>query len=282
MELSKKKEKWVKQFKPTHIVGKPLPTPAPIQERYEKAILALVRKMTKETEREIAKLYKTPEAKAYFAADASIASQARILVNALTKKFESLFAQMSGKLAEQMVTSAEKSSAANAKQSLKDLAGGLAIDTSIKSADMKETIKASIAQNAQLIKSIPQEYLLKVGGDVMRSVTSGEGVKELMPKIQKYGGMTERRAKNIALDQTRKAYNSINADRMKKAGIKKFRWRHSHGGLNPRADHLDMDGNIYSFDDLPVINPRTGERGLPGQAPNCKCFMEPIIEFDDE
>ena len=272
----------MKQFKPTYIVGKPLPTPAPIQKRYEKALRALVLKMTKETEREVAKLYGSPEAKVYFAEDASIASQARILVNALTEKFESLFAQMSGKLAERMVTSAEKSSASNAKQSLKDLAGGLAIDTSIRSADLKETIKASIAMNAQLIKSIPQEYLLKVGGDVMRSVTSGEGVKELMPKIRKYGGMTERRAKNIALDQTRKAYNSINADRMKKAGIKKFRWRHSHGGLNPRADHLDMDGNIYSFDDLPVINPRTGERGLPGQAPNCKCFMEPIIEFDDE
>ena len=41
--------------------------------------------------KEITKLYKTPDAKAYFAQDGSIASQARILMNSLEDKFSDMF-----------------------------------------------------------------------------------------------------------------------------------------------------------------------------------------------
>jgi uncharacterized protein with gpF-like domain len=33
---------------------------------------------------------------------------------------------------------------------------------------------------------------------------------------------------------------------------------------------------------LPVIDPRTGERGIPGQAINCRCVMRPLVEFKGE
>jgi len=39
---------------------------------------------------------------------------------------------------------------------------------------------------------------------------------------------------------------------------------------------------IFSFDDLPVIDRRSGERGIPGQAINCRCRMAPVIEFDND
>jgi len=69
---------------------------------------------------------------------------------------------------------------------------------------------------------------------------------------------------------------------MEKVGVKKFKWLHSGGGQKPRKDHIEMNGNIYSFDDLPVIDKRTGERGIPGQAINCRCRMAPVIEFDND
>ncbi len=262
------------------IVGKPLANPAGVEERYAKALKKLTAKMIKEVEREITRLYKTPEAKDYFTMDASIASQARILVNALNNKFSDMFGRASQVIASRMVNEADKASKTALSSSLKEMSG-MTVNTSIMSADLKETVKASIAANAQLIKSIPSDYLAKVGGAVMRSVTSGQGMAELMPQIKKYGDMTDRRAKNVALDQTRKAYNSINADRMRKVGIGKFKWVHSGGGLHPRRDHQAMSGNIYSFDNLPVIDQNTGERGLPGQAINCGCFMVPVIEFED-
>jgi hypothetical protein len=73
----------------------------------------------------------------------------------------------------------------------------------------------------------------------------------------------------IARDQVRKVTTAINVERAKSAGITKFRWRHSGGGSEPRQDHVDMDGMIFSYDDPPVIDERTGERGYPGQLINC-------------
>ena len=67
---------------------------------------------------------------------------------------------------------------------------------------------------------------------------------------------------------------------MEKLGLKKFEWLHSGGGHHPRPDHVAMSGNIYSFTSLPIIDSKTGERGIPGQAINCKCVMRPVIEFE--
>jgi len=103
-----------------------------------------------------------------------------------------------------------------------------------------------------------------------------------VPALEQYEGQTHRRAKNIALDQTRKVYNSVNKGRMEALGIGKFMWHHSGGGAHPREDHIDMDGEIYSFEELPIIDPRSGERGIPGQAPNCRCTMSPVFSFEDK
>lgn len=282
MQLTKKRRKWVDQRKRAMLKGKTLANPAAPADRYSRELRRAVAKMQRIAEREIRKLYKTPDAKQYFTQDASVASQARILMNALSDKFDRMFGDLAPKASANMVNQADKASKSATAQSMKELSGGMTIKTNIMGADLRETVKASIAANVDLIKSIPQQYMKQISGAVYRSVTSGQGMADLMPQIQKYGDMTDRRAKNIALDQTRKAYNSINADRMKKVGVKKFEWIHSGGGLHPRRDHQDMDGNIYSFDDLPVIDKSTGERGIPGSLPNCKCTMRPVLEFDDD
>lgn len=54
---------------------------------------------------------------------------------------------------------------------------------------------------------------------------------------------------------------------MKSAGVKKFQWLHSAGGRDPRPLHINdypsgLNGGIFSFDDLPVIDEKTGERGI--------------------
>ncbi len=278
-KLSQKKSKWVKQFKPQLIKGSPLHNNASVEDRYRKDIKKLVDKMTKEVEREIINLYKSPDGKEFFTTDGSIASQARILINSLTNKFNDMFGRSAQVMAERMVNQADKASKSSLSNSLKDLAG-MTVNTNISSADLKDTMKSRISENVQLIKSIPSQYIDRIGGTVYRSITSGQGLADLMPQIKKYGEMTDTRAKTIALDQTRKAYQGINADRLNKIGVKQFEWVHSGGSRFPRPDHQEMNGNIYSFDDLPIIDQRTGERGIPGQAPNCRCIMRPILKFD--
>lgn len=281
-KLSKDKTKWVKQFKPTHIVGAPLPNNASLESKMSVTLSKLTDIMIKETNKELRKLFKTDTAKAFFAEDASLSSQSRIIMNALKKKYTKIFDDSGKSSTERMVNQSNKVSKSATHNSLKDLSGGLSIKTSTTSSKTKEIMKASVSQSVSFITSIQEKYLTDVEGAVMRSITSGQGLKDLIPFLSKLDGMTERRARNIALDQTRKTYNSINAQRLQNAGVEQFIWRHSGGSLNPRQDHIAMDGNIYSYDDLPIIDKRTGERGLPGQAPNCKCFQEPVIVFDEE
>lgn len=279
-KLSPKKSKWVRQFKPQIIKGAPIHNNAAVEDRYKKELQKLVTRMTKEVEREIKKLYQSPDGKVFFARDGSIASQARILMNSLTSKFNDMFGRSAQLMAEKMVGQADKASKASLANSLKDMAG-MTINTNVTSADLKDTMKSRIAENVALIKSIPQQYLDRIGGTVYRSITSGQGLADLMPQIQKYGEMTETRAKTIALDQTRKTMQGVTADRLNKIGVKQFEWVHSGGSRFPRPDHQDMNGNIYSFDNLPIIDKNTGERGLPGQAPNCRCIMRPVLKFDE-
>jgi len=280
--LTKKRKAWAaKQSAAPTFRGSKLMPPAAVSSRYVQALAALTAQMTAQVEREVRRLFQTDAASAHFGQDATIASQSRILLNALREKFEDLFAKKAKALAEAMVDGTAKASATALHSSLQQLSGGLSLKTKVMGSSLENVYKASVAENVSLIKSIPSQYLQKVEGAVMRSITTGNGLQDLVPALEQYQGQTHRRAQNIALDQTRKAYNSVNRGRMEAIGVKKFMWHHSGGGAHPREDHVEMDGEVYSFDALPVIDKNTGERGIPGQAPNCKCTMSPVFDFSE-
>lgn len=47
-----------------------------------------------------------------------------------------------------------------------------------------------------------------------------------------------------------------------------------------RPDHLRLNGQKFRWEDPPVVNPRTGERGHPGHDPRCRCYAEPVEDGD--
>jgi SPP1 gp7 family putative phage head morphogenesis protein len=282
LKLTAKRHAWAskRQEAPT-FRGDPLQHNAAVAVRYVGRLSALTAQMTAQVKREVLRLFETDAAAAHFGQDATIASQSRILMTELSNRFNTLFAKKAKDIAGAMVSDAEKAGTKSLHASLQRLSGGMSLKTSLSTPGLGEITKAAVAENVSLIKSIASEYLQKVEGAVMRSITTGNGLQDLVPALEQYEGQTHRRAKGIALDQTRKAYNSINKGRMQALGVKKFMWHHSGGGAHPREDHVEMDGEIYSFDQLPVIDKRTGERGIPGQAPNCRCTMSPVFDFGE-
>lgn len=227
-------------------------------------------------------MFRSGTGKQFFAQDASISSQSRILMNALKSKFTRLFKSRAKRITETMLRGAAASSRSSLSQSISQMTGGVTLSTDIFSGPLKEKLVAAATQSVNLIVSIPEKYLSGVQNAVTSSISTGNGLQDLVPYFEKQDGYTERQARNTALDQTRKVYNTLNAERMRSVGIRKFEWDHSAGGQNPRQYHLHtLDGNTYDLDDPPVIDPKTGERGLPGQLPGCKCRMRPVIELDD-
>lgn len=270
--------------------GTRLALPVGVAARYSAKLVALAHTMTRETRAAYMDLFAHPDVEDYFASlqgaaamDISPASQARILGNKLQAKFEQLFASAAKPDAEQMVDGADAASQADMKRSLTALSEGLALDPKAAlGAAGDEFAKAVVAENVRLFKSIPAEYFNEVQGEVLRSITTGKGLTDLQAFFETKDPEVARRAKNIALDQTHKAYNGFNKHRMQKAGVKSFEWVHSGGGLHPRPLHESYSGRVFSFDKLPIIDERTGERGIPGQAINCKCTMVPVVKFEDD
>ena len=286
------------------IKGKPLNFNAGLQKWYVNQLLKLVDDLTKEVYEEIKPLYKEYKEQITFTEDASISSQSRIKINSLRDLFEKKFKDRGKIYAERMVRKTNRyanttfwammNEMFKSKEELKQ-AGGFLMKGSLISPEKEEVMKALIYENSSLITNIQTHYFEQITGAVMRSITSGLGVTHIEEELRKYKGMTKRRAKNIALDQTRKAYNSINARNMQEAGIQKVEWVHSGGSQRPRDYHKTrwdgvsglkdgqpngLNGFIFSLDRPPVIDLKTGERGLPGQAVNCHCRMAAVVEFD--
>lgn len=285
-ELSNERKEWVGS-RTVNLKGLPLHVSASIPEKYQKGIDKLLEAVAKETARELKVLFKGDAAKTIIAQDASITSQTRIIMNRLSRKFDRVFSESARVLANNHAKRVDNSSKTTLKMSLKQLSGGLTIPTDIYTQQLNEEISASIEENVSLIVSVGEDYLTNVREDVFRMIQNPDsgGLKGLIEQLNDI--LTDRfkkqrnKAKNLALDQTRKLYNKVNASRMKTTGIKRFTWHHSGGSQRPREDHVKLNNTVHSFDDLPVINQKTGIRGLPGDEINCGCFMTPVVSFDD-
>lgn len=262
------------------LVGAPLHPNSAIQQEYVSSILALIRRMAEEVKREMVKMLDGASLDGA-AMDENIAVSARVALNGLMSKYETLFNRVAKKATRRMMARTLKNSSVTLGASLRELAPNLNIKTDILNDRLSQVIAASTTEAANLIKLIPQKYLGDVQGAVMRSITTGNGLGDLVPYLNAKYDQNIRHARNVAMDQTRKAYTAINRERMAAVGVKHFKWLHIGGSQHPREDHIEMSGKVYTLDDPPVIDRRTGERGLPGQAIFCRCVMRPIISFEE-
>lgn len=248
---------------------------------YAKAIVCLLDRMHKDIKAELVDVFEVHATDS--AMDASITSQARIKINALLSKWVPIFNMSSKKFTDKMIRRTIKHSNATLGMSLKDISKDLSIKFDNTDVFMSNIIKASTEEAANLIKVIPREYLSDVQGQVMRSITVGNGLSDLVPYLNDKYKQNVRHARLTALDQTRKAYSAINIGQMHKIGMSKFEWVHSGGGKHPRADHVALNGKIFDIDKPPFIGVMYGRDvyGFPAQLPNCRCTMRPIVSFED-
>lgn len=277
--LTSKREQYVDQRASGLLVGLPLHYPAGVAERYQQELDKLIRQMTRDYEREVNALWKELPP---VTMDASLASQSRIALNKLKTRFAKLFRDKAPSITDKMLGGVDKASAASLKMSLKDLSGGVTLKTDTMPAALVESMTAATAENVALIKSVGTQYHERIEGAVMRSIQQGgEGRKTILDEMKNIGGMSLRRAKIIADDQTRKATTANNSIRAQELGIKKFRWQHSGGGVEKRESHVRASGKIFEYADPPKLGDK-GEPVLPGVAINCRCVAIPVIEWGDD
>lgn len=271
----------------------PLPS-ASISLEMRREMLRLMRNMQKEVIDEIKTLWKHDTLASRqalelgYASDAdNIAETSAALIARLLDKWTPIFDRQSELIASRMVNQNATRSTRQLGSSVKSISSVLTLPPVTDNPALTVLMDAATQEAAALIKRVPREYLPNVQQDVMRSITTGSGLKDLIPALRERNVKVNNWARNVSLDQTRKAYATINRARMQQAGIRKFKWLHSGGANEPRKHHLHkwpngLNGGIFSWDDPPIIDPRTGEKGYPGQAPYCGCVAVPYIEDETE
>lgn len=193
-------------------------------------------------------------------------------IEQLAKRWLKNFEEGSWKLAMWFAKAAHKRSDAVLKKILRD--AGFSVKWQM-TKPMQDVVNATIQQNVELIKSIPQQYLKNVQGDVMRSIQAGRDMGSLAKALQKNYGVTKRRAATIARSQNNLATGQMNRVRYMEAGLK-AKWRHSGAGKHPRPTHVKNNGKLYD----PAkgwYDPAVKKWIQPGELINCRCVSIPVI-----
>lgn len=179
-----------------------------------------------------------------------------------------------------------------ARQQAREIAGSFVTDASTRA--MRKTVgidlyggndqlidylKAAADQNATLITSIPSQYLEQVSNIVTGNMRAGMRPSYIEEALVKQFGVTQRRAKLIARDQTSKIQGEITRIRQVNSGITYFRWltahdervRPSHVAVGKRD--VGYGPGVFKWSDLPVVD---GVPTFPGQPINCRCVAVPL------
>lgn len=180
----------------------------------------------------------------------------------------------------------------------KAILGGRGASMTLQGAFMESSnaamIEPLIAQNVSLIKTIGTKYFDRVEAAIAKSLQKGGSrpqlIKDLVPLMKETGDKALRQAKFIARDQTSKIYSQVCIEEMKACGITKVKWIHSSAGKVPRPYHKTrwdgvsyppngLNGYIHDINNPPVIDLKTGERGVAGSIFNCRCLQVPVLDI---
>lgn len=143
-----------------------------------------------------------------------------------------------------------------------------------------ERFKEMNEWNVQLIKSIPDRMLDELEYKLETAWASGERTSSIEEIVNGVANDADVNAKRIARDQMNKMNSAFNQVRQTELGIESYIWR-SSGDERTRADHKDLDGRTFRWDDPgPLTGTIDGEPCHPGQDIQCRCDAIPVFNLD--
>lgn len=140
----------------------------------------------------------------------------------------------------------------------------------------KEEIARTYTENVRgyIIKDFAIERIPEMRRKIQELVLQGYRTDKVQELLQKEYGIMARKAKFLAQNETNIMLSEYKKVTYQEMGFNKFIWRTITDGRE-RNLHKALNGTIWSYDNLPVIDERTGQKGLPGQTYNCRCEQVP-------
>lgn len=118
------------------------------------------------------------------------------------------------------------------------------------------------------IKDWTEQEIVQMREVVGQMSIEGKSVKSLEEYLIKQFGVSQTKARFLARNETAIATTSYLVSKYQSEGFTKFKWHTTLDGRE-RELHKELNNQIFRFDNPPIIDQRTGERGLPGETYNC-------------
>lgn len=141
------------------------------------------------------------------------------------------------------------------------------------------------------IKDFTEKQIKELRSSLKESIFAGNRYEHAVSSIQKSYGVTERKAKFLARQETALAMTNYKYSRYEEAGISNYRWKtvsdnhdtsfNNHIKGNVRFSHWLLNDKIFNFNKPPITTAPTqpARRNNPGQDFNCRCVAIPIVKF---
>lgn len=243
---------------------------------YERRLLSLIGQMERSVLWWVRAAYRAnPPAAAVAQDDMASFAMARAM-RQMRRRWLAAFEDAAGRLARYFADKTSRRSDDRLKKILRD--GGFTVEWRPSQAQ-RDVVEAIVHENVALIKSIPQEALLRVEGAVMRSVQQGRDLSSLYRELREGFGVSRRRARLISRDQNNKATSMLQRARFVENGITECVWMHSSAGKEPRPSHVKAGRDRVRFDPrVGWFDPHEKKYIWPGTLINCRCTCRPVIK----
>lgn len=142
----------------------------------------------------------------------------------------------------------------------------------------KQILQANMDEHLALIKSIPQETILRYKSALYNNI-GNFNLEALNKQIKVISKVSKKRARTIARDQVAKTIESYHMSRSKDLGFEYYVWntildeRTSTG----KGGHRILNNRIYRYDNPTAIIDSYGNLGKPSQRVNCRCTGTALI-----
>lgn len=131
------------------------------------------------------------------------------------------------------------------------------------------------------VKKWEAKNIIKMREDVLKMVEEGARTPRIQEYFQKRWKVAEDKAHFLAVNESHLAGSVIKSTMYQELGSTKFKWGRSNS-KEKRKLHEEYYGEVFSFDDPPIIDEKLGIKGLPRAIWNCKCHMLIIPPSLDE
>lgn len=199
------------------------------------------------------------------------------------------FEDMCGRAAEQMATTLAVGQQQSWRQAAAKSTRGREIFNALKNemrGDIGEAVRETIAANAKLIRSVPEELAEKLSMMASKGFEAGKRPEQIAAEMRKtFPQATKGKIDLIARTETAKASTALVEARSEALGLDWYIWRTAKDG-KVRSSHDFMDGVVCRWSDPPnpeqlAKEPKSYGNYHPGGIFNCRCIALPVISLSD-